>query len=72
MSIQKLNAKELKKELWETLLEIRAGTTDPKTANAIAGQARGIISTINVEIAIQNSIGKLSGKLSGNLRDFTC
>jgi len=64
MTIEKLNAENLKNELWETLKEIRAGKTDPKTANAIAGQARGIISTVNVEIAIQNAASNLSDKLN--------
>lgn len=63
MSKTKLTAENLKSELWNTLLEVRSNKTDPLTANAIAAQARGIISTINVEILIQSSVDKLSGRL---------
>ena len=63
----KLTADNLKNVLWDTLNKIRSGETDAKTANAIAGQARGIISTLNVELSIQNSVSKLTKKV----RDFT-
>lgn len=67
MSKNELNAKNLKNELWETLIDIRNDRVDPKTANAIAAQARSIISTINVEIVIQNAVDNLSE----NLKNFT-
>lgn len=69
MTHHKLNAQNLKKELWETLIEIREGKTDPKTANAIAAQARSIISTVNVEITLQNSLGNLSSHLKNFAED---
>jgi hypothetical protein len=59
----KLNAENLKNELWITLKEIRGGQIDPKTANAIASQARSIISTVNTEITIQTTKGELSKKV---------
>lgn len=63
----KLTAANLKNVLWDTLNKIRVGETDAKTANSIAAQARGIISTINVELSIHNSVSKLPKKI----RDFT-
>lgn len=63
----KLNAANLKNELWETLKDVRGARIDAKTAKAVSGNARGIISTISVEIAIQKS----KTKLSKSLKDFT-
>lgn len=59
----KLNAENLKSKLWQTLNDVQCGDMDAKTANAIAGQARGIISTINAEIQIQNAAHNLSATL---------
>ena len=63
--MKKLNAENLKNELWKTLLGVRGGDIDASVANSIAGQARGIISTINAEIQIQHSKIKLSSELRG-------
>ena len=56
----KLNAENLKNELWATLKDIQSGHLDARTANAIAGQARGIIATVNTEILIQTTKQELS------------
>lgn len=63
----KLTATNLKNELWETLQDVRSSKVDAKTANAVSGNARGIISTISVEL----SIAKSKSKLSKSLKDFT-
>lgn len=61
----KLTATNLKNQLWETLQDVRSSKIDAKTANAVSGNARGIISTISVEITIQKSKTRLSKSLKG-------
>lgn len=49
-----LSAVMLKKELWQTLQELRTGKTDPATADSIAAQAREIIRTTQTQLKILN------------------
>jgi hypothetical protein len=48
----KLDAVELKKSLWSTLQHVRAGTITPQSADAVASQAREILRTVRMQLAI--------------------
>lgn len=48
----KLDAVELKKSLWSTLQDVRAGTITPQSADAVASQAREILRTVRTQLAI--------------------
>lgn len=50
--MEKLNAINLKKALWETLSGLKAGKIQYTDADAIAAQAREIIRTTNTQIKI--------------------
>ena len=50
--MQNLTAKNLKEALWQTLNEIRDGTTHPGAADSVAGQAREILRTVNVQLRV--------------------
>lgn len=50
--MENLNAKSLKKALWETLNEVKEGKCDPGKADAIACQAREILRTVNTQLKI--------------------
>ncbi len=63
MKNQKLTATNLKNTLWETLQDVRGARIDAKTANAVTGSARGIISVVSSQITIQKSKQKLSKSL---------
>lgn len=49
-----LSASALKGVLWDTLNEIRAGTIQPGTGDAIASQAREILRTVKVQLQVAN------------------
>ena len=49
---KKLNAENLKNELWDTLLKVKSGTIDHETANAISSQAREILRTIKMQLQV--------------------
>lgn len=67
MTRKKLNAENLKTQLWEVLLDVQEDKVKAKTANAIVSAARGIVSTIKVEMQIQTTAETLSSKV----RKFT-
>ena len=50
--MEKLNAVNLKKALWETLTGLKGGKIQYTDADAIASQAREIIRTTNTQIKI--------------------
>ena len=53
MSTEKeLNASNLKKELWNTLTELREGTIQPGQGDAIASQAREILRTVRTQLLV--------------------
>jgi len=52
--METLSATELKKALWETLNDIKAGTIQPGQGDAIAAQAREILRTVKVQLQIVN------------------
>lgn len=47
-----LTAKNLKKELWATLGELRAGKIQPGQADSIAAQAREILRTVRTQLMV--------------------
>lgn len=47
-----LTAKNLKKQLWETLQNVQSGKTDAGQADSIAAQAREILRTTNIQLQI--------------------
>lgn len=49
---KKLNAKNLKSILWDTLTKLEEGTMDVATADAIASQSREIVRVINSQQSI--------------------
>lgn len=48
----KLTAANLKKELWEVLLEVRKGAIDPHQAEAVASQSREIIRVLRAQQSV--------------------
>lgn len=50
--MEKLNAVNLKKALWDTLQGIKSGKVQYTDADAIASQAREILRTTNTQIKI--------------------
>ena len=57
MPPKKLNAESLKESLWDTLLELRGGTLQPAVADAIASQAREILRTGKLQLAVAKQTG---------------
>lgn len=55
---KELTAQSLRDELWETLLGVRDGKIDVKSANAIATTSREILRIVKTEI----HVAELSGK----------
>lgn len=53
-----LNASNLKTLLWETIKDVRSGTTTPETSNAIATGAREIIRATALEVKIAQLTGE--------------
>jgi len=49
---KELTAASLKKELWGTLNELRAGKIQAGTADAIAAQAREILRTVRTQLMV--------------------
>lgn len=47
-----LNSQTLKRELWQTLQDLRRHKIDPTVANAIACQSREIMRVVRTEMAI--------------------
>jgi hypothetical protein len=47
-----LTATNLKNALWETLKDVRSGDKQPAEADAIATQAREILRTVKVQLAV--------------------
>lgn len=59
-----LNAKNLKKILWDNLQGVQNGTVQPAQADAMASQAREILKTVKTELEICKQSGKpVSDKL---------
>lgn len=59
-----LNAKNLKKILWNNLQGIQDGTVQPAQADAMVSQAREILKTVKTELEISKQSGKpVSDKL---------
>lgn len=52
--MKKLNAKNLKESLWETLNEVKEGKMEPGQADSIATQAREILRTVNTQLKISS------------------
>lgn len=53
-----LNAESLKNALWETLQELKGGTIQPAVADSIASQAREILRTGKLQLAVAKQTGK--------------
>lgn len=49
-----LTASNLKNALWDTLLGLQAGTTQPGQGDAIAAQAREILRTVKVQLQVSS------------------
>lgn len=47
-----LNAKNLKKELWDSLQKVKSGDIDASMADSVATSAREILRTTKVQLAI--------------------
>lgn len=47
-----LSSTSLKGELWDTLLQVKAGALDVKIANAVANQSRSILAVIKTEMSL--------------------
>ena len=58
----KLNADNLKTELWDTLLKLRRAEIPPATALAIAANAREIMRVVRAELAIAAATGSAPTK----------
>ena len=54
-----LNAENLKNDLWETFQLLKSGDILSSQANAMEGQARGILKTVNVQLSIQRQSGRV-------------
>jgi len=54
----KLNAVNLKDQLWETLQDVKSGKTTPGSGDAVAAQAREILRTVRTQLAIFTQAGK--------------
>ena len=54
----KPNAENLKQILWDTISEVRDGTTNTQKANAVCSSARTICSIVKLEL----QMAKLTGK----------
>lgn len=64
--MENLNAKSLKKALWETLNGIKDGKVHAGEADAIACQAREILRTVNTQLKIaQQSNTDISADVIG-------
>lgn len=50
--MKKLNAKNLKEVLWETLNEVKEGNMEAGQADSIATQSREILRTVNTQLKI--------------------
>lgn len=50
--MKKLNAKNLKDVLWETLNDLKGGKMEPGHADSIATQSREILRTVNTQLRI--------------------
>lgn len=50
--MKKLNAKNLKDVLWETLNGVKSGKMQPAEADSIATQSREILRTVNTQLKI--------------------
>lgn len=50
----KLNAKNLKNELWETLTGVKSGKIDPGQADSVSTTAREILRTVKTQLQICN------------------
>ena len=56
-----LDAVELKRALWDTLQGVKAGTTTPQNADAVASLARETLRTVRTQLAVfQQSNEKVS------------
>jgi len=55
---KKLTAKALKETLWNSINMLETGDRDVKTANAIAGSARGIVATARTQLMVSKMCGK--------------
>lgn len=62
-----LDAINLKRNLWETLQSVRAGTMTPQSADAVACQAREILRTVKTQLAI---LQQAAQTVSKELIDF--
>lgn len=62
-----LTAPRLKEVLWETLQSTKSGKITAGSADAVAAQAREILRTVKVQLAIFSQSGKA---VSGELIDF--
>lgn len=70
----KLNAENLKNLLWETLQDVRSGDMEPGRADAVAAQAREILRTGRLQLAVcsqsrsdvpEELVGFATGKANG-------
>lgn len=65
--METLNAVTLKKQLWETLHEIKNGSMDAAKGDAIASQAREILRTTKTQLSIMD---KARMDVSEELKNF--
>lgn len=62
-----LNAVTLKKQLWETLHQVKSGELDAAKGDAIASQAREILRTTKTQLMI---IDRARVEVSAELKEF--
>jgi len=53
-----LTARNLKQALWQTLTDVRKRKMTPGSADAIASQAREILRTVKVQLAVANQTSR--------------
>lgn len=67
MARNELSAKNLKLELWDTLLDLRENKIEPARADSIACQSREILRTVRTQLAIQRAAQEV---VPDGLKDF--
>lgn len=66
-SAKTLTATNLKAQLWDTLQAVKSGKMVPGQGDAVASQAREILRTVKVQLAIFSQSG---AEVSTELKDF--
>jgi hypothetical protein len=62
--MEELNAENLKKQLWETLLGLKSNSVTLQLGNAVAAQSREIVRVIRTEMELRIQADKKPSKKS--------